>query len=122
MGAFCVFGVSRSACRALAAKQQPTEIPGGGGRHYTPIEWGKLRDQLAVRLFETVTKVERISPEFDAPQFCRDWISVNPNEIRLAKIMVRGGKVGKDGEPLLRKGQQVFGWIEYLVEEAACEA
>lgn len=92
MGAFCVFGISRALCLVQASKRQPTFIPGAGGRHYTVAEWAQLRNQLAEDLFLNSTKVERISPELDAPHFCQDWIDVNPAELRLAKIMVRGGQ------------------------------
>ncbi|MGV7210481.1 hypothetical protein ACLB1G_21820 [Oxalobacteraceae bacterium A2-2] len=92
MGAFCVFGISRAACLVQASKLQPTFIPGAGGRHYTVAEWAQLRNQLAEELFQTSTKIERISPELDAPQLCQDWIDVNPDEVRNAKIMVRGGQ------------------------------
>lgn len=69
----------------------------------------------ADRLFEATDKPVRISPEFDAPQFCRDWFAVDPAQVRLACIMVRGPKTGADGKPVMRKGMQVMTWLPYTV-------
>jgi hypothetical protein len=123
MGAFCVFGISKSQCLAKASKEVPEwEGSATGARFFTPAEWGRRRDARAADLFANQVKVEKISPEFDAPQFCLDWIATNPEEVRMTRIMVRGGKVDGLGDPVLRKGQQVFGWIEYAAEEVVHEA
>jgi len=114
MGAFCVYGFSRSICLARAARKTPTfEIVGEERRYLTPVEWAVVRDQAAAQMFDQATKAEKISPEFDAPQFCRDWLAVNPAHVRDATIMVRGGKVDKNGNPVKRKGVQVFTWIPF---------
>jgi NAD-dependent oxidoreductase involved in siderophore biosynthesis len=68
----------------------------------------------ADRLFAASDKAVRISPEFDAPQFCRDWFAVDPTQVKLACIMVRGPKVGDDGKLVLRKGVQVMTWLPYV--------
>lgn len=67
----------------------------------------------AERLFEVSEKVVRISPEFDAPQFCRDWMAVSPAEVRLTSIMVRGVKQGDDGKAMMRNGTPVMTWLPY---------
>lgn len=106
MGAFCVFGVSRAACRAEAERKV---IP----YERTISEWATACNEMAEKLFEESNKAVRISPEFDAPQFCEDWISVAPNEIKLAKVMVRGPKFDGGGKPIKRNGVQVMTWHEF---------
>ncbi|MYM31504.1 hypothetical protein GTP58_24525 [Duganella sp. CY15W] len=94
MGAFCVFGVSRAVSKQIAEKKT-NEYE--GRRALSITEWASRRDAMAAALFESCTKPYRISPELDSPQFCEDWIAVNPNEIKLAKVMVRGPKIDKGG-------------------------
>ena len=121
MGAFCVFGVSRSLCRMKAEKKAPTVVGSGKDRRYVPIgEWAETVKSMAVELFESERKQVKISPEFDAPQFCRDWIAVSPDEVRLTKIMVRGPKTDEKGKAVLRNGVPVMTWHEY--EQAAAKA
>lgn len=93
MGAFCVFGISKSQCLAKASKEVVEwEGSATGAVFLSPIEWGRRRNLRAAELFASLEKVEKISPEFDAPQFCRDWIDTNPSEVRMTKIMVRGAR------------------------------
>lgn len=123
MGAFCVFGISKSQCLVKASKEVlEWEGSATGAIFLTPIEWGRRRNLRAAELFSNLEKVEKISPEFDAPQFCLDWIATNPDEVRKTKIMARGPKLDPAGEPVLRKGVQVIAWIEYSVEELEHEA
>lgn len=99
MGAFCVFGVSRAACKLLAEKKTPThEGEGKNRRELTMAEWTERRDRLAQQLFEQTEKPARISPEFDAPQFCTDWINVAPAQLKLTTVMVRGPKFDGGGQ------------------------
>lgn len=111
MPAFCVYGISKSTCRAIAEKKVQTV--GQGGRTLTISEWGGLRDQMAANLFDTLDRRVKVSPEFDAPQFCHDWLAVNPSHVKLPVIMVRGAKTDKNGEPVLRNGVPVMTWLEY---------
>lgn len=121
MGAFCVFGVSRAVCLAHAAKATPVfeTIDGNKKRYLTVTEWGGRRDALARQLFETTTKVEKISPELDSPAFCRDWLAVAPSQVRDTKIMARVAKEGLDGKPIMRKGTPVLTWAEYQPQGGA---
>lgn len=99
MGGFCVFGVSKSACKAAADKAVLTIVVRDGETISLTIdEWRVKRDAMAIRLYEESEKLVRISPEFDAPQFCRDWMAAAPGEIKLAKIMVRGPKFDGGGQ------------------------
>lgn len=121
MGALCVFGVSRSVCLAEATKTVPEYVVVDGARQYLAFEqWVAKRNAKADALFQTTTKLVKISPEFDAPQFCRDWLAVAPDEVRLTEIRVRGAKTGKDGEHVLRLGKPVITWIAY--DEAAAHS
>ena len=110
MGAFCVFGVSRAASKQIAEKKT-SEYE--GRRALSIAEWAARRDALAELLFATCEKPYRISPEFDAPQFCHDWMAAAPGEIKLAKVMVRGPKFDGGGKPVKRNGVQVMTWHEF---------
>ena len=66
MGAFCVFGVSRSGCRKLAEKSVPT-FDKWTRRELTAPEWGELVKAEGDRLFGETMKEGRISPELDTP-------------------------------------------------------
>lgn len=106
MSSFCVYGISKSRCRAHAEKK----VSHIG---MTVSEWGEAVRQKAAEIFNSQEKSEQISPEFDAPQFCLDWIAAQPNEVRNAVIMHRGPKVDKHGGVVMKKGAPVMTWIEY---------
>lgn len=113
MGAFCVFGISRSACLKKAEKKVAVTVPGTKGKTYSPAEWGVRVREVAEAIFAEATRRERISPELDAPQFCRDWLAAQPGEVRQPVIMRRGPKLDKAGAPVTRNGAQVMTWIEF---------
>lgn len=110
MGAFCVFGISRTVCKTTAARNLPARLE---GRDLSPEEWGAERDKRADRLFADSTKRVKISPELDAPQFCRDWLSADPANVRDAVVMVRGPKIDKHGNEVMKDGAVVETWLEY---------
>lgn len=112
MGAFCVFGVSRQVCRKQAEKNVPTRCP-VLKRELTAPEWGARVAVEGDRMFEESEKQVRISPELDAPQFCRDWIAAAPGDVRLTKLMCRGPKIDKHGAQVLRDGVPVLTWLPY---------
>lgn len=114
MGAFCVFGISKSLCRSKAEKKIPTVVGiGKDARHLSIEEWLREVRIQAESMFLTEQKLVKISPEFDAPQFCRDWVSVAPSEVRMARIMVRAQKLDDEGNPVLRKGTPVMTWADF---------
>jgi hypothetical protein len=114
MGAFCVFGVSKSLCRSKAEKKVPTVVGSGKTRRHLLVdEWAREVRVQAESLFLTEEKLVKISPEFDAPQFCRDWVMVNPSEVRMPRIMVRAPKLDDEGNPVLRKGAPVMTWTDF---------
>ncbi|RSZ60024.1 hypothetical protein HF313_15020 [Massilia atriviolacea] len=112
MGAFCVYGISRSVCKITATKKQPTTGK-GTSKSLTISEFGAARDELAERLFAETTKRGKISPELDAPQFCMDWIAAGKDEVKDCVIMSRGPKVDKNGGPVIKQGAPVMTWVEY---------
>jgi hypothetical protein len=114
MGAFCVFGISKAACKAAAERALPSyEIYGKVRRELTMEEWRVKRDAMAAQLFEEGTRPIRISPEFDAPQFCYDRMAAGTAEIKLTKVMVRGPKRDKGGALIKRNGVTVMTWHEF---------
>jgi hypothetical protein len=118
MGAFCVFGISRTVCKNTAARTTPTRE----GKEPVPIEeWSRRRDALAEKLFAINTRRVKISPELDAPQFCRDWLATDPSNVRDAVLMVRGPKRDKQGNEVKKDGAVVETWLEYEGECARLE-
>lgn len=115
MGAFCIYGISYSDCLAVAEKKvSATEFVGKDEwRNLSLAEWAEKRDRVAKELFENGTRLTRVSPEFDAPQFCKDWLAINPANVRNAELRVWGGKKDANGEPVLRKGKPVITWVKY---------
>lgn len=66
----------------------------------------------AAKIFESA-KHRQVSPEFDAPQFCHDWIAVARKTVahdRLT-VMVRGPK--PNGTPSKRTGKIPMAWLPY---------
>lgn len=106
MGAFCVYGISRSACKITATKKQPAA-------RMTISEFSAARDKLAEKLCDETAKRGKISPELDAPQFCMDWIAAGKDEVKDCVIMSRGQKVDKNGGPVIKQGVPVMTWVEY---------
>ena len=114
MGAFCVFGISKTLCRSKAEKKTPTIVGiGADARHLSIEEWADAVRAEAKALFLTEKKAVKISPEFDSPHFCRDWIAVAPSEVRMACVMVRAEKLDKKGKVVTRKGVPVLVWSPY---------
>lgn len=116
MGGFCVFGVTRQDCLKRARTKVSTRDP-VTKLQLTPAEWAKRVEAAADQLFETA-RPKQISPAFDSPQFCADWIEAGlrglpPPQIRAPQVMVKGRKVDAKGKERTRKGVPVIGWIPY---------
>lgn len=115
MGAFCIYGISRQLCLANAEKKTSTWND-QEKRPYSILEWTERRDKLATTLFELGTRAVKVSPEFDTPQFCMDWLKIDPLQIRDAVLMVRGPKRDKNGGEVLKGGAVVETWLVYAEE------
>ncbi|WP_009522296.1 hypothetical protein [Imbroritus primus] len=115
MGGFCVFGVSKTACKDRARRNTKTYSP-TLKRELTIREFENLVSEKADALFAGDAKPKQISPEFDAPQFCREWIEValRDGSIRSASVMARKQKVDGNGKPVHgRAGRPLFVWAPY---------
>lgn len=112
MSAFCVFGISKSLCKTTAEKKTPS-YDKDLNRYLTMAEWAEKRDAMTESLFAESTRLVKVSPQFDAPQFCADWLAVDPAHIRMPVVMVRGPKVDKNDVPVKRNGAQVMTWLQY---------
>ena len=64
-------------------------------------------------MFSASDKIVKISPELDAPQFCKDWIAAQPCQVKFTKIMFRGPKIDKHGATVMKLGHPVLTWLEY---------
>lgn len=111
MSAFCVFGISREQCKKRAKEEV--------GTYDNANEYTQRLAEVAQSLFDTVTRKRQISPAFDAPQFCEDWINVglHADAIKWPEIMVRGQKVDKKGNKVVnKKGAPIMTWLPYKPE------
>jgi hypothetical protein len=115
MSAFCVFGVTRQDCIKRARAKVSTRDP-KTKKDLSPEEWAERVAAMADELFDAANP-KQISPSFDSPQFCREWIEIglrgSPPQIRAPRIMVKGKKVDAKGKERTRKGVPVIGWIPY---------
>lgn len=113
MSAFCVFGASMAVARARAEKKIPTREH---GQLLSEAEWRRRVEAQASRIFERVTPV-RISGEFDAPQFCEEFISLaarcGGKHVSRLKVMQIGEKLGAKGNLKINKrtGKAAIGWV-----------
>lgn len=109
MSAFCVYGVSMRNCLEKAREELEKN------RGIPANEWNAKVSKRAEELFN-LFRVKQISPAFDAPEFCRDWIAVGEKtkQIKWPTIMCKGPKLDAKGEPMLRKGgRPLIGWIPF---------
>lgn len=114
MSSFCVFGISRSDCKRIAEKKVSTYDP-EKKVDMSLAEWRLRADAFAESLFNEMDRAKQISPAFDAPQFCIDWINVGARggQIKSPTVMVRGQKIDEEGVPVKRNGKPVITWLPY---------
>jgi hypothetical protein len=112
---FCVFGVTRQDCLRPARAKVSTKDPKTKAT-LSPAEWDERVQVVADELF-AIARPKQISPAFDSPQFCADWIALGlrgvPPQIRAPQVMAKGKKVDKKGSEIVRKGVPVIGWVPY---------
>lgn len=109
MSAFCVFGMTESLAKTLAARKAP---PKKELEKMTAEDLQQWYADRAAKIFESA-KHRQVSPEFDAPQFCQDWIAVARKTVDHdgLRVMVRGPK--PDGRPNKRTGKIPMTWLPY---------
>lgn len=109
MSAFCVYGMSFT----LAVKRAETKVSAVG---VSMEQWRAKVNEMAEQIL-LQAKPTQVSPTFDAPQFAQDWISVaeRTSRIHAPRIMVRGPKLDKKGNPVKdkRTGLPALHWIPY---------
>ncbi|WP_155848161.1 hypothetical protein [Advenella kashmirensis] len=85
-----------------------------------PLVWEGSTEEFYEEYQERIYKAgphRQVSPAYDAPQFCHDWIELAKRTMKTRglKIMCHGQKTDKHGSPRIdRKTKQpVTGWIPY---------
>jgi len=73
---------------------------------YEQIEAWRVEE--ALKILEA-GRARQVSPAFDAPQFCRDWIELARKTVRATglKVMVRDVKTDSKGNVVTRKKSTV---------------
>lgn len=114
MSAFCVFGVSRSDCKRIAEKKV-SFYDKEKERDLTMEEWRAAVDALAQDLFATTTRHRQVSPNFDAPQFAREWAALAQrcDHANGADIRVRTAMLDGEGKPVKRKDKILMTWKHF---------
>ena len=104
MSGFCVFGVTRQDCLKRARSKVSKKDPKTKA-DLSLAEWTDRVELVARELFE-IARPKQISPAFDSPQFCREWIDLGlrTSQIRAPQIMVKGKKLDAKGKERTRKG------------------
>lgn len=85
MGGFAVFGMSRSVAKQRAERK----VDAYDAEKKRPLSIAEYKDAIeamANEVFESKARTQ-ISPEFDAPQFCEEWMTLAHGQIKGAQIM-----------------------------------
>lgn len=121
MSAFCVFGMTKTAAKALAQQQFDRAWPGLSEeeRKRFPTDEDVAREVEARAALLLVDGASRqVSPPFDAPQFAQDWINlaIKTDGARRCRVMCRGYKRDENGNPRISKatGKPMEGWVTYV--------
>lgn len=90
MSAFCVYGMTSLIAKVRAEKR------------HMPKDFEGTREEFMLMQQEEILKkstVCQVSPAFDAPQFCNDWIALAKKQMKVSrlKIMCRGQKKDAKG-------------------------
>lgn len=109
MSAFCVFGMTEPLAKSLAARKAP---PKKELEKMTPEDLRQWYADQAAKILQS-GKHRQVSPEFDAPQFCHDWIELARKTVGHdgLRIMVRGERPG--GAVSKRTGKPIMAWLPY---------
>jgi len=123
MTSFCVFASSMPTARKRAEEKVPlVDVSTKPPRRYTEAEWRALVEERANEIFCSMSPVQ-VSPAFDAPQFCDEWISIarTTGEYEGYVIKCRGVVHDDKGDPKISKatGLPIMGWVLYEATVAA---
>lgn len=121
MSAFCVFASSMPVARERAEKKVPTRDPKTKVL-LTQVEYRAAVEEVAKGIFATMNPVQ-VSPAFDAPKFCDEWISLAraTGLYEGYTVRCRGVSYDKNGAPKISKtkGTEIIAWVEYDPRKAA---
>lgn len=121
MSAFCVFGSSMPIARERCEKKIPLRDE-ATKKLLTQAEWLARVEEAAVTYFAKMAPVQ-ISPAFDAPKFCEEWIALAHRSGLYARfsVMCRWQKVDEKGKPKVKKssGLPMIGWVAYVPSREA---
>ena len=95
MSGFCVFGVTRQDCVKRARAKVSTRDPANKAA-LSPEEWAAKVEAEADKLFE-IARPKQISPAFDSPQFCADWIALGLRGEPPPNSRAEGNGQGEEG-------------------------
>lgn len=115
MSAFCVHGVTRSACLATAKKKVDIVLINGMGRRIrlmSEVEWGRCVGFPAAAMFSKA-KSSAVSPRFDAPQFARQWmdLSTKSGDLKDGCLMA----LAPTGEKHPKTHEEILRWMPYAL-------
>lgn len=115
MSAFCVFGSSMPVARERCEKKVPLRDE-ETKQLFTKTEFTAKVEAAAREYFAKMAPVQ-ISPAFDAPSFCREWIALAEKSGLHSSFSIRcrGQKIDAKGKPMVNKktGMPAIGWIPY---------
>jgi hypothetical protein len=107
--------------RERAEKRVPTLDPATKQR-LTEAEWRAKVEDVATDIFAAMSPIQ-VSPAFDAPQFCDEWISVArpTGQYEGYVVKCRGVARDKNGNPKISKikGTELIAWVIYEPRKAA---
>ena len=121
MSGFCVFGSSLPIARARCEKKVPL-LDEATKNLLTEPEWRSRVEEAALAHFGRMAPVQ-ISPAFDAPSFCEEWIRLADKSGLHSRfvVMCRGKKFDAKGNPKISKssGLPMIGWVPYLTARSS---
>ncbi len=114
MTSFCVFGVSRQMIFNRLEKSMDIK-----SRESEPDFYARVR-AAAGEKFSTSFRGTKVSPVFDAPQFCDDWMRIaSKDDYSFLTIMCRSEKIDKKGDIVIKDGAPVLTWVKWQREPIA---
>lgn len=66
----------------------------------------------AAKIFESA-KHRQVSPEFDAPQFCHDWIALAQKTVKTKGLLVMSRHPNPNSQVSKRTGKPNMAWLRF---------